>query len=87
MLNDFVRLDATIQAWHEPEFEQTLRDFQQRFTDTGTEEGTVMATLLRFVAGNLTRSRRAAILEEFRDSDRVRELFDRGKRELASRSE
>ncbi|MEE3202827.1 MAG: transglycosylase SLT domain-containing protein [Acidobacteriota bacterium] len=86
VLNDFVRLDATIQDWHEPEFEQTLREFQQRFTDTGTEEGAVMATLLRFVIGNLTTSRRAAILEEFRHSDRVRELFDRGKRELASRS-
>ena len=87
VLNDFVRLDATIQAWHEPEFEQILRGFQQRFTDTGTEEGTVMATLLRFVIGNLTTSRRAAILQEFRDSDRVRELFDRGKRDLASSSE
>ena len=87
VLNDFVRLDATIQDWHQPEFEQTLRAFQQRFTDTGTEEGTVMATLLRFVIGNLTTSRRAAILEEFRHSDRVRELFDRGRRALASRSE
>ena len=46
-----------------------------------------MTTLLRFVIGNLTTSRRAAILQEFRDSDRVRELFDRGKRDLASRSE
>ena len=87
VLNDFVRLDATIQDWHQPEFEQTLRAFQQRFTDTGTEEGAVMVTLLRFVIGNLTTSRRAAILEEFRLSDRVRELFDRGRRALASRSE
>ncbi len=87
VLNDFVRLDATIQDWHEPEFEQTLREFQQRFSDTGTEEGTVMATLLRFVSSNLTTSRRAAILEEFRNSDRVRELFERGRRELASRAE
>ena len=87
VLNDFVRLDATIQDWHQPEFEQILRAFQQRFTDTGTEEGAVMVTLLRFVIGNLTTSRRAAILEEFRHSDRVRELFDRGRRALASRSE
>ena len=87
VLNDFVRLEATVQEWHEDSFETTLRAFQQRFTDTNTEEGTVMATTLRFVIGDLTTSRRAAILEEFRNSDRIRELFERGRRELASRSD
>lgn len=45
-----------------------------------------MATTLRFVIGDLVRSRRAAILEEFRNSDRIRDLFERGRQELASRT-
>lgn len=86
VLNDFVRLEASVQDWHEESFESTLRAFQQRFADTSTEEGTVMATMLRFVIGDLTTSRRAAILQEFRTSDRIQQLFERGRLELASRS-
>ena len=86
VLNDFVRLEASVQEWHEKSFESTLRAFQQRFTDTNTEEGTIMATTLRFVIGDLTTSRRAAILQEFRTSDRIRQLFERGRQELESRS-
>ena len=82
VLDEFVRLDASVQQWHEAAFESTLQSFRRRFADTGSEEGTVMATTLAFVLDSLTASRRAAILDEFRASRRVRRLFERGLREL-----
>ena len=85
-LDDFVQLDATVEEWHEEAFMETLRAFRQRFTDTDTEEGTVMATSLAYVIDELSTSRRGAILEEFRNSDRIRRLFERGRRELAERA-
>ena len=84
-LADFVSLDATVEEWHEPAFEATLQQFRERFAATGDEEGTVMATTIAFVIDDLSRSRRGAILDEFRTSDRVRELFDRGRRDLRER--
>lgn len=82
VLDEFVRLDASVQQWHEAAFESTLRSFRRRFADTGSEEGTVMATTLGFMLDSLTASRRAAILEEFRASRRIFRLFERGRREL-----
>jgi hypothetical protein len=84
VLNEFVRLDASVQRWHEPSFELTLRGFQKRFDSTHTEEGTVMATTLAYVIDDLRTSRRAAILEEFRTSGRILRLFQQGVRELAA---
>jgi hypothetical protein len=82
VLNEFVRLDATVQRWHEPGFEPTLRSFQRRFEDTATEEGTVMAATLGYIIEDIRTSRRAAILEDFRTSGRILDLFSRGTREL-----
>ena len=84
ILDEFVRLDAGQRRWLEPSFEPTLRGFQKRFEDTDTEEGTVMATTMAYVIGDLRASRRAAILEKFRTSRRVLRLFQQGVRELAS---
>ena len=82
VLDDFVHLDATVEEWHKPSFDSTLRLFQERFNATGTEEGIVMATILTYVLNDLYKSRRAAILEEFRTSGRVLRLFQQGVREL-----
>ena len=82
VLDDFVRLDAGVQRWHEASFEPTLRGFGRRFEETNTEEGTVMATVLDYVIGDLLRSRRAAILDEFRNSGRILRLFQQGVGEL-----
>ena len=82
VLDEFIRLDASIEEWHADPFRAKLQDFRRRFSDTGTEEGAVMATVLAFAIQDLHTSRRAAILREFRNSDRVRRLFDRGRREL-----
>jgi hypothetical protein len=82
VLNDFVRLEASVQRWHEPSFEAVLRDFERRFAATNTEEGTVMAATLNYVRDDLRTSRRAAILEDFRTSGRILDLFNLGVSEL-----
>ena len=41
-----------------------------------------MATTLRYIIGSLRMSRRASILAEFRSSDRIERLFQRGLAEL-----
>jgi hypothetical protein len=82
VLNDFLRIESGIERWHEASFETTLRSFQDRFEATRTEEGSVMATTLAYVISDLRTSRRAAILEEFRTSGRILDLFKRGVEEL-----
>ena len=82
VLDEFVRLDADVQRWHEASFEPTLRRFERQFEETDTEEGMVMATTLAYVIGDLRTSRRAAILDEFRTSGRILRLFQEGVREL-----
>jgi hypothetical protein len=82
VLNDFLRIDSGIERWHEASFEATLRTFQVRFEATRTEEGSVMATTLAYVISDLRTSRRAAILEDFRTSGKILDLFKRGVEEL-----
>ena len=81
-LNDFLRIESGFEKWHTVEFETTLRTFQERFERTNTEEGSVMATTLAYVISDLRTSRRAAILEEFRTSGRILDLFKQGVAEL-----
>jgi hypothetical protein len=76
VLYDFLRLDATPDEWDARSFEPVLRDFQRRFRETGTEEGSVMSTVLAYTMDELYASRRAAILAEFRSSERVRRLVE-----------
>ena len=82
LLDEFIQLEGSIEEWHGNAFRTTLEDFRRRFSNTGTEEGAVMATVLSFAIQDLNTSRRAAILREFRNSGSVRRLFDRGRREL-----
>jgi hypothetical protein len=76
-LNDFVRLDGTRDQWGDPSFEPVLRGFQRRFSDTNTEEGSVMATVLAYAIDETYASRRSAILAEYRTSAALVRLFDR----------
>jgi hypothetical protein len=71
-----------VQRWHEPAFDAVLRDVERRFAATNTEEGTVMASTLNYVRDDLRTSRRAAILEDFRTSGRILDLFNLGVSEL-----
>ena len=82
VLNEFLRLEATVQRWHQPSFLATLTDFRERFERSETEEGAVMATMLAYVISDLRTSRRAAILEDFRTNRKILSLFQRGVREL-----
>jgi hypothetical protein len=84
VLNEFVRLEESVERWHEASFELVLRRFQDRFEETGTEEGAVMATMLAYVIDDLRTSRRSAILDEFRTSGRILRLFQQGVEELAA---
>jgi hypothetical protein len=59
-----------------------LQGYRRRFEATGTEEGDVMASVLAYVIGDLRTSRRAAILEEFRSSGQILQLFRQGTAEL-----
>lgn len=81
VLDDFVRLDASGDEWEDPAFARVLRDYEERFRATKTEEGTVMATVLAYASQEMYSSGRGAILHEFRTSDEIRELFERGVRE------
>jgi hypothetical protein len=77
ILRDLLSLDATPEQWDDPSFEPVLRDYERRFKETDTEEGSVMATLFAYVRDDLYTSRRGTILSEFRTSDRLLRLFDR----------
>jgi hypothetical protein len=77
-LNELVHIDLSPEEWEEPEFAAVLRGLQQRFKASRSEEGAVMATVLEYVIGETFASRRNAILAEFRTSDDVQDLFERG---------
>jgi len=83
-LDEFLRLEPGIERWLDASFEPTLQASRHRFEATGTEEGQVMATMLAYVIGDLRTSRRAAILDDFRNSGRILDLFQRGMAELAA---
>jgi hypothetical protein len=81
VLEDFLSLDVPLAEWDSRAFDSVLIDFRDRFKGTNTEEGNVMATTLTFVLQGQRTSRQGAILAEFRDSDRILRLFDRGRAE------
>ena len=86
VLDEFLRLEPGIEKWHTAAFRETLQDFRRRFSDSGTEEGAVMATVLAFTIQDLRTSGRASILREFRTSGQVQRLFERGRRELSGQA-
>jgi hypothetical protein len=84
VLNEFLRQTASVEQWHEPSYAAALRTFQDRFAETNSEEGAVMATTLAYVISDLRTSRRSAILEDFRTSGQILTLFQRGVAELGA---
>ncbi len=83
-LDAFLQLEPGVQRWHEASFEPVLQGHRRRFEALGSEEGDVMATMLTYVIGDLRTSRRAAILDDFRTSGQILELFKQGVAELAT---
>jgi hypothetical protein len=82
VLDDFMRLDAGPEQWDDPAFAPVLADFKRRFRETNTEEGVVMETVLAYAMDQAYTSPRRALLSEFRRSEQVRQLIDRGMIEL-----
>jgi hypothetical protein len=82
VLDDFLRLSGGSERWDDPSFEPVLDEFRRRFDETNTEEGSVMATVLSYAMDQAYTSPRRALLLEFRESERVQRLFERGVLEL-----
>lgn len=82
VLDDFMRLGAGPERWDDPSFAPVLTDVRRRFRETGTEEGVVMDTVLAYAMDQAYTSSRRTLLSEFRTSERVRRLIERGMLEL-----
>jgi hypothetical protein len=82
VLNDFMRLDAGPERWDDPAFARVLGDFRRRFRETTSEEGAVMDTVLAYVMDQAYTSGRRTLVAEFRSSEPLRRLFERGRLEL-----
>jgi hypothetical protein len=78
VLDDFVRLTPGVELWDDPAFRPVLADFRRRFRETNTEEGVVMETVLAYAMDQAYASPRRALLAEYRNSERVRSLIERG---------
>jgi hypothetical protein len=85
VLDEFTRLAPGAERWDDPQFAAVLTDFRRRFSDTNTEEGMVMATVLAYVMDQAYTSSRRALLAEYRNSEKVRLLIERGALELDAR--
>jgi len=82
VLNDFMRLDAGPERWDDPAFAPVLAEFKRRFSETNTEEGRVMETVLAYTMDQAYTSGRRTLLADFRNDSDVRRLIDRGVAEL-----
>ena len=77
-LYDFLRLESGTPEMARRELRANPPCVSGALRATNTEEGSVMATTLADVITDLRTSRRAAILEEFRTSTKILDLFKQG---------
>ena len=70
------------ERWDDPAFAPVLTDFKRRFRETNTEEGVVMETVLAYAMDQAYTSSRRTLLSEYRNSEKVRWLIERGVLEL-----
>ena len=77
-----MRLDADPDRWDDPAFARVLTAFRGRFRETHTEEGMVMDTVLAYVMDQAYTSPRRLLIAQFRSSQQVQQLIDRGRLEL-----
>ena len=82
VLDAFTHLAPGPEQWDDPSFAPVLSDFKRRFSETSTEEGQVMETVLTYVMDQAYTSGRRDLLAEFRRDDEVRRLIDSGLVEL-----
>jgi hypothetical protein len=77
-----MRLEAGPERWDDPGFAPVLTEFRRRFSETQTEEGAVMATVLAYAMDQAYTSGRRTLLADYRSSEQVRRLIERGVVEL-----
>ena len=82
VLDDFMRLGPGADKWDDPAFANVLAGFRRRFKETNTEEGAIMETMLAYVMDQAYTSSRRTLLSDYRSSDTVRSLIERGVLEL-----
>jgi len=82
VLDDFMRLGPGAERWDDPSFAAVLSDFRRRFRETNTEEGMVMETVLAYAMDQAYTSSRRALLAEYRNSETIRSLIERGAVEI-----
>ena len=78
VLREFVSLDVAPERWDDPDFEPVLRGFRDRFRETRTEEGSIMASVLGYVMQDMPSGHR--ILAGFRSDPDIERLFEEGRR-------
>jgi hypothetical protein len=78
VLEDFLRLDSGVERWDDPAFAPVLNEFKRRFKETNTEEGSVMETVLAYAMDQAYASPRRTLLAEYRTSEKLRSLVERG---------
>jgi hypothetical protein len=78
VLDDFLSLAPGVERWANPAFRPVLADFKRRFGESNTEEGLVMETVLAYAMDQAYTSPRRLLLAEYRNSDAVRSLIERG---------
>lgn len=83
LLAELLAIDAAPAEWDSRAFASTLRGFERRFRETGTEEGNVMATVLAYVRGEAV-GPRGSILATFRSSGAILNLFEKGVHEVTA---
>jgi hypothetical protein len=82
VLDDFIGLDPGPEQWDDPAFAPVLKNFKRRFRETNTEEGVVMETVLAYAMDQAYTSSRRTLLSEYRNSENVRRLIERGVAQL-----
>ena len=82
VLENFLRLPSGPERWDDPAFAPVLENFRRRFRETNTEEGAVMETALAYTMDQAYTSSRRTLLSEYRNSEKVRSLIERGVLEL-----
>lgn len=84
VLGEFLQLDERYapEDWHEGAAFGALRDFEERFRATDTEEGVIMASVIAFVIDELSDGRQMEILTKVRGSERAHELLEQGIRQM-----
>ena len=78
VLEDFLRLDSGPEQWDDPAFAPVLKNFKRRFSETNTEEGVVMETVLAYAMDQAYTSSRRTLRSEHKNSEKVRGLIERG---------